>query len=184
MSVREPDFQQQVALTALIHNAYTNRTADFATITTALASDVTTHSAEIEAPPAALRMGPANSHFTNDVLLLVNVAKAGNLPTASIIAAIDGVAGVLSPPGVVDIPYVSGATVRGSVLNCTQGNWVGTPSSYAYAWKRNGAVAVGTNANTYTTVVADVGSAIGCVVTATNATGSTPAPISNTIVVT
>ena len=184
MSVREPDFQGMVAITALIHNAYSNRAADLAAITAALASDLTTHDVTIETPPAALRMGPANSHFTNDILLLVNEAKAGNLPTASIIAAIDGVGGVLAPPGVVDIPYVSGATVRGSVLNCTQGNWVGTPSSYAYAWKRNGAVAVGTNANTYTTIIADVGAAIGCVVTATNATGSTPAPISNTIVVT
>ena len=90
----------------------------------------------------------------------------------------------LVPPGVIDIPHVTGAKPNGSVLTCTQGNWTGTPTSKTYAWKRNSSVSVGTNANTYTTVPADVGSGVGCIVTATNATGSTAAPLSNQIVVT
>jgi hypothetical protein len=193
MSVREPHFQKQVALTAKQNVFYKTVAhpvppaavnAELQAISAALASDPTTHDATIQTPPAALHIGPANTRFTNDILLLVNKAKGGNLPTPSMIAAIDGVAGVLAPPGVVDIPYVSGAAAHGSQLSCTQGNWVGTPTSYAYQWKRNGTTNVGTSANTYTTVVGDVGTSIGCVVTATNATGSTAAPISNQITVT
>ena len=151
---------------------------------TALATDPTTHDASIETPPVALRIGPDKTRLTNDIILCVNKAKGGNLPKSSMIAAIDGVAGVLAPPGVVDTPYVSGAKPAGSVLTCTTGNWIGTPSSYAYAWKRNGVVAVGTNATTYTTVAGDVAASVGCIVSATNATGTTAAPLSNQIVVT
>ena len=184
MSYRYSDFQQEIALTGLIHRWNPNLTAELTAVATALASDPTTHDATIETPPAALKIGADKTRLTNDLLLCVNKAKGGNLPKSSMIAAIDGVAGVLAPPGVVDTPYVSGAKPSGSVLSCTQGNWIGTPSSYAYAWKRNGTVAVGTNANTYTTVAGDVAASVGCVVTATNATGATAAPLSNQIVVT
>ena len=193
MSMREPDFQGMVALTVLQYRFYKNTAhpvppaavnAELTAISTALASDATTHDHTIEAPPPALRVGASHTPFTNDILLLVNTAKGGNLPHASMIAAIDGVAGVLAPPGVIDIPHVTGAKPNGSVLTCTQGNWTGTPTSKTYAWKRNSSVSVGTNANTYTTVPADVGSGVGCIVTATNATGSTAAPLSNQIVVT
>jgi len=184
MSVSYQGFQQEIAITALIHRANPALATELQAVATALASDPSTHDGTIEAAPAALRIGPDKTRLTNDVLLVVNKGKGGNLPKATMIAAIDGVAGVLAPPGVVDTPFVSGAAVRGSVLTCTQGNWVGTPSSYAYAWKRNGTTAVGTNTSTYTTVVGDVAAAIGCIVTATNATGSTPAPLSNQITVT
>jgi hypothetical protein len=92
--------------------------------------------------------------------------------------------GVLVPPAVppanVDVPNVS---QNGSVLNCTDGNWTGEPTSYAFQWKR-GATNVGTNAASYTVVAADVGATLTCVVTATNAHGSTVAPASNGVVVT
>jgi surface protein len=76
-------------------------------------------------------------------------------------------------------PVISGATTLGSVLTSTTGTWNNSPSSFAYQWKR-GATNIGTNANTYTLVAADSSAAITCVVTATNASGSTPAT-SNTI---
>ena len=102
---------------------------------------------------------------------------------SAIIAAIDGVAGVLFPPGVIDTPQVTGLSPHGSVLTVTDGNWAGTPTSKSYQWKRSG-TNVGTNANTYTTAVGDVGFGVGCIVTATNATGTTAAPLSNQITVT
>ena len=71
-------------------------------------------------------------------------------------------------------PDVTGLTYVGDVLTTTDGTWTGSPTSYAYQWKR-GANDVGTNANTYTLVNADAGLNITCVVTATNASGSTPA---------
>ena len=72
------------------------------------------------------------------------------------------------------LPVVSGNTYIGDLLTTTDGTWSGTPTSFSYQWKR-GATNIGTNANTYTLVTADAGTNITCVVTATNATGSTPA---------
>ena len=72
------------------------------------------------------------------------------------------------------LPVVSGSTFVGDLLTTTDGTWTGTPTSFSYQWKR-GATNIGTNANTYTLVSADAGTNITCVVTATNATGSTPA---------
>ena len=77
-------------------------------------------------------------------------------------------------------PVISGSTALGGVLTSTTGTWSNSPSSFTYQWKR-GATNIGTNANTYTLVAADSGAAITCVVTATNASGSTPAT-SNTII--
>jgi len=72
------------------------------------------------------------------------------------------------------LPVVSGTTYVGDLLTTTDGTWTGTPTSFSYQWKR-GATNIGTNANTYTLVSADANTNITCVVTATNATGSTPA---------
>src|SRR4029077_9902266 len=190
MSVRYSDFQQEIALQVLKFRYYStvaNPTppaavnAELNTIATALASDTTTHSEEIDNPTStALQFGNlANTDFTDAVLLCVNKGKAGNLSNATMAQAIDGVTGALAAPGNIDVPFVSGLTPVGSVLTCTQGNWAGTPSSYAYAWKRDGTTSVGTNANTYTTVAGDQTKLVTCIVTATNATGSTAAPPSN-----
>jgi hypothetical protein len=72
------------------------------------------------------------------------------------------------------IPSVSGSNYVGDLLTTTDGTWTGTPTSFSYQWKR-GATNIGTNANTYTLVIADANTNITCVVTATNASGSTPA---------
>lgn len=75
-------------------------------------------------------------------------------------------------------PLISGGLYVGNVLTTTDGTWTGSPSSYAYQWKRN-ATNIGTNTNTYTLVSADAGTNITCIVTATNASGSTPATSGN-----
>jgi len=72
------------------------------------------------------------------------------------------------------LPNVTGVAIVGDILTTDDGTWTGSPTSYAYQWKR-GATNIGTNANTYTLVNADAGQSITCVVTATNAGGSTPA---------
>jgi len=71
-------------------------------------------------------------------------------------------------------PNVTGNYYVGDLLTTTDGTWSGSPTSYSYQWKR-GATNIGTNANTYTLVSADAGLNITCVVTATNAIGSTNA---------
>jgi len=72
------------------------------------------------------------------------------------------------------LPNVTGVAIVGDILTTDDGTWTGSPTSYAYQWKR-GATNIGTNANTYTLVNADAGQSITCVVTATNGGGSTPA---------
>ena len=62
------------------------------------------------------------------------------------------------------------------------GNWTGEPTSYSYRWEVGG-TSVGTDAATYDVQPADVGKSATCVVTATNAAGSTAAPPSNAVVV-
>ena len=83
-------------------------------------------------------------------------------------------------PVKVDAPHVS---QTGTTLDCTMGNWNGVPDTYAYAWQIDG-LAAGTDAASYTVLPADVGKTAVCVVTATNAIGSTEAPPSNGVVVT
>ena len=83
-----------------------------------------------------------------------------------------------SAPVNIVAPGISGTTSLGSVLTSTYGGW-NDAISYSFQWKR-GATNIGTNTTTYTLVAADSGAAITCVVTATNASGSTPAT-SNTI---
>jgi len=90
--------------------------------------------------------------------------------------------GTAIPPAPVNSspPVISGTTTLGSVLTTTDGTWTNSPTSFSYQWKR-GATNIGTNTNTYTLVVADSGAAITCVVTATNAAGSSAPATSNTI---
>ena len=123
------------------------------------------------------------SEGCNDLILLINAAKGGGLSNSQIISGLDDAVGVAHAPAVIDTPYVSGSAAHGSTLSCTTGNWTGSPTAYAYQWTSNG-VNVGTNAATYATVAGDIGHVVGCIVTATNATGSTAAPLSNTIKVT
>jgi hypothetical protein len=88
-------------------------------------------------------------------------------------------------PTVVDVPHVSGNGVVGDTLACTMGNWDSMqtePHSYAYAWQTDG-VDNGATGETYSVLAGDVGKSISCVVTASNAAGSTAAPPSNAILI-
>jgi hypothetical protein len=187
MSMREPDFAGEVAICCKIHYANPNQVTEMAAIATALASDNTTHDHTIETRAAALTVGLAQTRFQNDILLLVNAAKAGNLNNSQIISGLDDALGVAHKPGVIDVPYASANAsppIVGTVCSVTNGNWAGVPTSYAYAWYRNGVAIGGATAATYTLVSADTGGKqITAVVTATNATGSTAAPPSNAIAV-
>jgi len=82
-------------------------------------------------------------------------------------------------PANVDVPFLSQA---GSQLACTMGNWTNEPTSYAYQWRIDG-VHVGSDAATYDPQAGDVGRSADCIVTATNAAGSTAAPPSNSVTV-
>jgi hypothetical protein len=90
-----------------------------------------------------------------------------------------GNGGTASAPVNRDVPFVDQA---GSEMRCTMGNWDGEPTSYAYQWKLDDVDIPGDGA-TLPVVAADVGHTATCVVTASNAHGSTTAPPSNAVVV-
>jgi hypothetical protein len=72
---------------------------------------------------------------------------------------------------------------EGDRLTCTMGNWDGEPDTYAYQWKLDGTEDVGDGTGVYVFIPADVGRTAACVVSATNADGTTEAPPSNEIVI-
>lgn len=184
MSMREPDLAQQIALRVKQYSWYPNATAEIALITAALATDTTTHSKVIETAPVALSIHHTlNTPFTNDINILVNKGKAGNLNTNQITSALDDAIGVAHKPAIIDVPYASSnGVIIGSVCNVTNGNWTGSPTGYAYQWTRDGSNIAGATAASYTLIAADVGGhQIRAVVTATNAQGSQAAPPSNAI---
>ena len=78
-------------------------------------------------------------------------------------------------------PVISGTTTLGSTLSSTTGAFNGNPSpTYGYQWRRNAVNIPSATGSTYVLVSADSAAAITCVVTATNALGSSSAT-SNTI---
>ena len=117
-------------------------------------------------------------------------APVGRATRISSLAAgiITGDPGTVPPPsgGGATAPVnsaVPAVTQAGDTLHCTMGEWTGEPTTYAYQWKVDGAV-VGTDAATHTVTAADVGKAASCIVTATNAHGSTAAPPSVDLMIT
>jgi hypothetical protein len=101
------------------------------------------------------------------------------IPPEHLVPASGPDAGPGSPPVNVDVPYLS---QEGAILVCTMGNWEGEPDQYAYLWVADG-LEVGNGTHEYTLVADDVGRDYVCAVTATNAAGSTTAPLSNNVTV-
>ena len=77
-------------------------------------------------------------------------------------------------------PAITGTNSVGSVLTCSQGTWTYLGDiTYAYQWRRGGSPIGGATALTYTTVSADAGTVLTCVVTATTSAGSANATSNN-----
>jgi hypothetical protein len=68
-------------------------------------------------------------------------------------------------------PSLTGTPIVGATLRCSSGSWSGNPSSYAYAWLRDGAPIAGQSASSYVVQSADWGRSLACEVTATNSGG-------------
>lgn len=89
-------------------------------------------------------------------------------------------------------PAITGSATLGSTLTCDNGTWSNTPTGYTYLWQRSsnsgsawnnvnpGALDGGATASTHTVVGYDVGCILRCVVTATNAAGSSSANSNST----
>jgi hypothetical protein len=72
-------------------------------------------------------------------------------------------------------PSISGMTQVGDTLTVSNGTWTGSPTSYADQWLSGGSPISGATGSTYVPVTGDIGAMLTATVTATNATGSTPA---------
>jgi Glycosyl hydrolases family 16 len=84
-------------------------------------------------------------------------------------------------PSNTSAPVVSGSTVSGDTLSCTEGLWSNTPLSYAYQWVYAGTGDIsGATSSTYVLGDGDLGYDIYCTVTASNLAGSAAAN-SNTV---
>jgi hypothetical protein len=85
----------------------------------------------------------------------------------------------VSPPANTALPTVSGTAQVGSSLSSTTGSWSGSPTDYAYQWKRcdpsgNACADVsGATGSSYTPVSADAGSTLRVTVAASNSGGTT-----------
>lgn len=113
------------------------------------------------------------------ILLATDWIDNDRTHVAEITKLVAGFLAALGPPTVVDVPLVM---QDGDTLTCTMGNWNGEPDSYAYSWHNDG-VSNGATDATYAVQPDDVGHSLACVVTATNALGSTSAPMSNAILI-
>ncbi len=80
---------------------------------------------------------------------------------------------IADPPVNTVQPVITGSTVVGQILSCSDGTWTGaTPITFTYAWYHDGdeGTTLGTDA-TYEIESGDVGFAMVCRVTATNSFG-------------
>jgi hypothetical protein len=142
------------------------------------------HSASAAKPNAASAKAAtardAAADQTQLLLLLANDWLNNDRSNApQIQALVDALTATTAAPVNVDVPYV---TQVGATLTCTMGNWTGSPTGYAYAWHMDG-VANGATGAVYTVQPDDSGHDLACVVTATNAVGSTAAPMSNAVTI-
>ena len=183
MSYQVADFASQIALNAAIHHYYTNRATELNAIATALNTDATKGDTTLKAAPTGLKPGHRlNSRFTNDMLLVVNAGRGGNLTPLQMSNAITAELSKVLAPVNTTAPAVTGTATVGSTLSCTQGNWSYAPTSYAYQWRRGAVNIAGATTATHVLVAADSGTNVSCLVTATNAAGSTPV-LSNAVAV-
>ena len=165
MSYRERDFAGEIALLLKQYAKYAAANAELGTITTALASDTSTpRQDDSRTPPAALQIHSLTypHFFTNDINLVINKGKGGNLSNATMVMTIDSRYWRRRQAwrGLI-ISYASANAnppIVGTVCSVTNGNWVGVPTSYTYPMDPQRGTNIGSATSaTYTLVSADTG---------------------------
>jgi len=124
-----------------------------------------------------------DGHSITCVVTATNSLGSTTAPPSNAVAISGAAPAPTAPPVNRDVPYLGGTGTVGSVLDCTMGNWDNEPSSYAYQFKSDGTTDLTSTGNTYTVMPSDDNHSITCVVTATNALGSTAAPPSNAVAI-
>lgn len=76
------------------------------------------------------------------------------------------------PPSNTVLPAITGTAQPGSTVNCTNGTWTGSPTSFTRQWRRGATVIAGQTGSSYAVQVSDVGAQLICAVTASNVGGA------------
>ena len=97
MSYQQADFQSEIALNTAIYKWDANAKAELTLMSTAVKADsTTTHDATITTPGGILQPGWAgNDPYKNDIALIINKGRGGNLTSAQMGAAMDAVVATL-----------------------------------------------------------------------------------------
>lgn len=91
----------------------------------------------------------------------------------------------LAVPVNLTLPVITGGSEVGTELTASSGSWTGSPTSYAYQWRRCDAdgvdieAIVGATTDTYLVDIADLGLTLRCHVIATNGAGASDAAVSD-----
>lgn len=107
-------------------------------------------------------------------------SSAGGAATASAptVAVGSGGSGSVTRPVATTLPSIAGTTTAGQQLSSSVGTWTGSPTSFAYQWRRcdpsgaSCAAITGATQPAYTLTPGDIGATLSLVVTATSAGGS------------
>jgi hypothetical protein len=127
------------------------------------------------------------------LVLTVSATAAGGSATAvsaSTLAVAPAGSGATTRPAALAPPQVTGTPQIGQTLTASAGTWSGSPTSFAYQWRRCDAAGAGCTAvsgatrGSYTITPGDSGTRLSLVVTATGAGGSqsTTAPTTGVVV--
>jgi len=113
-------------------------------------------------------------------------AAAASAPTVAVGSAGSG---TVTAPVATSAPTIAGTTTAGQQLTSSVGTWSGSPTSFAYQWRRCDAAGAtcaaipGATQPAYTLTPGDIGTTLSLVVTATSAGGSQAATTAVTSVV-
>ena len=131
--------------------------------------------------PLAGATAPTYSVSAGDLASTLRVTVTGRNRLGSIATSSSSTAVVAGPPGsptATATPLISGIAQAGATVTVDTGGWAGSPTSFAYQWRRcsgSGSACVdivGATASTYAVAAADSRSTLRALVVATNASGS------------
>ncbi len=101
--------------------------------------------------------------------LVMTYTAANSVAPAATSAVSQTVPAAAAPLVNTGTPAVTGTAQEGQTLTAGPGTWTGSPTGFAYQWRRGGVAIGGATAGTYAVALADVGSMLSVTVTASKA---------------
>lgn len=130
-------------------------------------------------PAYVVAPGDAGASITC-VVTATNIGGSTAAPPSNAIAI--PAAATVAPTNTVP-PAITGTPAVGQLLTCGTGTWAQSPTSFSYDWQSEG-ISIGVTTSTWTVTAGEAGNMIRCMVTATNAIGSSGPVASNTVTIT